>query len=191
MQLARRRIRPAQRLRHITELGEAALEHADVTGQLGELRLFPAPLVRLRCSRSSVATSFLSRATGASSARAGAAAPEPRAHRPAPCRAAGIPGAPTPPPAPHAPLAVERQRALARAIHSFQRGSSRLSASSAARRAASTLFAEVRPGDSPFRGAPCRGEPGAVGSPASRPFTSAATALRTSRTRSCASRRRS
>src|SRR5207247_7012603 len=31
----------------------------------------------------------------------------------APCRAVGIPGATTPPPAPHTPLAVERQGALA------------------------------------------------------------------------------
>src|SRR2546429_7530760 len=36
VQFARRGIRPGQGLRDVTELGEAALEHADVAGQLGE-----------------------------------------------------------------------------------------------------------------------------------------------------------
>src|SRR3989475_7567317 len=43
VQLARRGIRPGQGLRDVTELGEAALEHTDVAGQLGELRLLRPP----------------------------------------------------------------------------------------------------------------------------------------------------
>src|SRR5207244_552743 len=79
-----------------------------------------------------------------------------------------------------------------RAIRSFQRGSSRPSASSAARRAASALLADLRAPVSRCSAA-CRAAASAApsGRPASRPRTSAATPLRTSRTRSCASRRRS
>src|SRR6266566_3960722 len=43
VQFARRGIRPGQGLRDVTELGEAALEHTDVAGQLGELRLLRPP----------------------------------------------------------------------------------------------------------------------------------------------------
>src|SRR5207249_2984511 len=47
LQSPRRRIRPEDGLRHVAELGEAALEHAYVAGQLGQLRLFRAPRRRL------------------------------------------------------------------------------------------------------------------------------------------------
>jgi len=47
VQLARRAIRSREGLRHVTQLGEAALEHADVAGQLGELRLLRAAGRRL------------------------------------------------------------------------------------------------------------------------------------------------
>src|SRR5207244_816786 len=47
VQFARRGIRPGEGLRHVTELGEAALEHADVARQLGELRLLRPPRRRL------------------------------------------------------------------------------------------------------------------------------------------------
>src|SRR5436309_3228965 len=47
VQFARRGIRPGEGLRDVTELGEAALEHADVAGQLGQLRLLRPPRRRL------------------------------------------------------------------------------------------------------------------------------------------------
>src|SRR5256712_6933503 len=47
VQFARRGIHPGEGLRDVTELGEAALKHADVAGQLGELRLLRPPRRRL------------------------------------------------------------------------------------------------------------------------------------------------
>src|SRR5438128_3928273 len=47
VQSARRRIRPGEGLRHVAELREATLEHSYGTGQLGELRLFRPPRRRL------------------------------------------------------------------------------------------------------------------------------------------------